>query len=125
MIGMVVVGAVAHNDVGFPLSYQAGERSAILDGRQQLSIMNIQDFSRDAKNLCGLLHLCLTTASQWAACFLPMADVSVGHGHELDVMSLSCPHDCHASGLEFAIIRMSAKANDSQLAVVCGRMSRR
>jgi hypothetical protein len=104
---------MAHDNIGLPLSDEPSNRSAILDSRQQLSVMNVQDFGRDSQNLCSLFHFGFTPPRQGTARVSPMTDIPVGYGYELDMVSLGRPHDSHSSGPEFAIIGMCAKADNS------------
>ncbi len=118
MIGVVIVGPMTHDDVGIPFPDQAGDSAAILQGRQQLAVVNVQDFRGDAQEACGGLDLGLAAARQGAAGVAPVADVAVGHGDELDVVPLRPPQDGDAAGLQFAIVRMGPETEDAQLAVV-------
>src|SRR5206468_12636817 len=44
----------------------------------------------------------------------PVADVAVGHGDELDLVSLGRPHRADARGLQLAIVRVRAEADDAK-----------
>src|SRR5207247_1074508 len=67
VIGMIVVGPMAHDNVGFPLTDKAGNGAAVLQSRQQLAVVDIQYLSGDAKNLGGLLNFGSPPSSQRSA----------------------------------------------------------
>ena len=46
-----------------------------------------------------------------------MADVAVGERNELHMVPLGCPERRRAADFDFAIVGMSAKADDPQLAI--------
>ena len=79
--------------------------------------MDIQNFASDPQDLIRALSLGLAPTSQRSARLAPMADVAVGHGHQFDMVSLGRPHRRDAADLDFAVVGMSAKADDPQLAV--------
>ena len=71
-------------------------------------------------SLGRLLHFGRAPLGQRSAGHSPVADVAVGDRDELDVMAQRGPLGRHAAGLELAVVRMRAKADDPQLAVVLG-----
>jgi hypothetical protein len=58
---------------------------------------------------------------QGSAGLEPVADVAVGDGDQLHVVSFGGPHRGDAADLDLAIIRVGAEADDAQLAVIRGR----
>src|SRR5947209_8615119 len=118
MIGMIIVGPMAHDNVSLPLTDQAGDGAAVLQSRQQFAVMNVQHLRGDAENLGGFLNLGGSPSSQGPARLAPVTDVAVGHGHKFNMMSLRGPQGGSPSGLQLAIVRMSAEADDPQFAVV-------
>src|SRR5207245_8801198 len=87
-------------------------------GRQEFAVVDIQHLGRDAENLGGLLNFGGSATRQRSARFAPVTNVAVGDGDKFDMMSLGGPHGGRSARLQFAIVRMSAKTNDAQLAVV-------
>ena len=84
----------------------------------RFSIVDVEHFRSDAQELIGAFDLGLAAASERAAGVAPVADVAVGHGHELDMMPLGRPQGADACGPDFAIVGVSAETDDAQLAVV-------
>src|ERR1700741_2110 len=83
--------------------------------------MNVQNLADHAQHLLSRLAFGSAPAPQRAPCLAPVADVAIGNGDELNMVPEARPHGSHSSGLELAIIRMSAEANDTELTIVIRR----
>jgi hypothetical protein len=99
VIGVVVVGTMAHDDVRLPFADEPGDQTAILQRGQQFAVVNVQHFGGDAQDAGTAFHLRLAPAGEGPSGVAPVADVAVGHGNELDVMSLGRPQGRHAARL--------------------------
>src|SRR5262249_57758180 len=89
-----------------PLADEAGDDLAVGQGRLQLAVVDVHDLGLDAERLVGGLDLGLTAAGEGRAGLAPVADVPVGDGDELHLVSLGGPHRPDAASLQFAIVRM-------------------
>ena len=65
VVRMIIPRPRPQDDVGLPLSNQAGERAAILQGGHEFAIMNIEHFGLNAQDLIGPLHLGRPALRQW------------------------------------------------------------
>ena len=111
---MIIVGTVAHDDIGIPFPNEADDLFPILQGRHQLAVVDVQDFHGRSENFGSFSDLGSASNRQGSAGFSPVTNIPVGHGNELHGMPLSCPHRADASRLEFAVVRVRSEANDSQ-----------
>ena len=51
VVGVVVVGAVAHHDVGLPLADEPRDRPAVLQRGQQFAVVDVQHLGGDAEDV--------------------------------------------------------------------------
>jgi hypothetical protein len=114
MIGMIVIRAMAENDVGLPFADQPRKSAAVLDSREKLTIVNIEDLGGDAKDLGATLDFRRTTQRELSSAHGKMADIAIGRRHELDVVARRGPLGGNTARLEFAVIRMGSKCNNSE-----------
>ena len=114
MVRVVIVGAVAHDDVGLPIADQARDCPAILERRRELAVVDVHDGRFDAEDPGALGHFRRSAASQRAAGLLEVTNVAVGHRHELHLVPLSRPQRRHSTGLELGIVWMRAEGDYSQ-----------
>ncbi len=112
MIGMVVVGPVRDHDVGLPLADLAGDRSPILEGGQQLAVVDVEHFRGDAEDLRALLDLGRAAAGEHRSRDLVVPNVAVRDAHELHRVTELGPTRCRPAGVELAIVGMSAEDDD-------------
>src|ERR1044071_3388796 len=117
MVGVIIIWTRAHNDVGFPLPDEPGDKPAIFYRWQQLAIVNIQNFAGHTQDLIGLLSFGFAPFCQRSTSFAPMPDVSIRDGDQLYVMSFCRPHRSNAASLDLAITRVSPKADYPQVAI--------
>ena len=115
---MVVVGAVAHDDVGFPFADKPCQRLAIFQGRHEFSVMVVHHVRLNTENLGSLLDFAGSPLGQLPAGHDRMANVAVGSGDEFHLVPQLGPHGSDPTSLEFAVVGMRAKDDDTQLAVV-------
>lgn len=118
VVGMIVVGARGDDHVGFPFTDEPGDEPAVLEGGQQLAVVDVEDLGGDAQDLVGLLGLGFAAVGQGSPGLPPVADVAVGNGDQLHVMSFGGPEGGDAADLDFAIIRVGAKDDDAEFAVI-------
>src|SRR5689334_14422596 len=85
--------------------------------------MNIEHFTSHPQNLVGSFSFGFTPFCQRPTSFPPVANIPVGDRDQFDVMTFSRPHCADSSGLDFTIVRVSPKTNDTQLAIVRGSWS--
>ena len=117
MVRMVVVRAVANDQIGVPFADEFGDELAVFEGGQQFAVVDVQHFDFDPENARGFLDFLLATDGQGPAGFAPMADVAIGDGNEFHFVSLGGPERGRAAGLKFAIVRMSPEGDDAEFAV--------
>jgi hypothetical protein len=122
MVRVIIVGSWAQDDISMPFADEASNGSAILQGGQQFAVMDIQDLAGDPEDLVGMFGFRFTASGQGASGFAPVADVAVGDGDQFDMVAFGGPHGPDASGLDLAIIGVSAEANDTQFAVIRRRI---
>ena len=88
MVGVIVVGPMAHDDVGLPL---ADERATPSCGSRATASSSPSWMSRtsvlDAEDPRALRDFRFPAARQRPAGLVEMTDVSVGHRHELDLVA--------------------------------------
>ena len=120
MIGMVIVRARAHHNVGLPFPDEAREHAAIFHSGQKLAIMDVQHLRRDAENFGGGFDLSFAPERQWAASLPPVADIAVRHRNKLHLVPLRSPHRRHTASLKLAIVGMRAETDDAQFAAIVG-----
>ena len=111
---------------GQPEARSAGHRvAAVLQRGQQLAVVDVEHFARDVQHLGDASNLGRAAPGEWPARLAPMADVAIGDRNKLDMMARGGPERGRAAGLNLAIIRMRAEADDAEFAVVCGRLGGR
>jgi hypothetical protein len=120
MVGVIVVGAGAEDQVGLPFADEADQLLAILERGHELAVVIVEDFDACAEEGGGLLHFVFAAEGKWAAGFAPVADVAVGDGDEFDMVALGGPESADAAGLELAVVGVGAEADDAEFAVVGG-----
>ena len=108
---MVIVGPVAHDDVGLPLADEPGDLLPVLQRRHQLAVVDVEHRALDAEDLPALGHFRLPPLRQRAAGLFEMADIAVGHGDELDLVPGRRPHRRHAARLELGVVGMRAEGD--------------
>ena len=109
---------MGHDDIGLPVADQPCDRAAMLERRLQFAVVDVEHLRGDLEDACRFLDFVLAALGERAAGHLPVPDVAVGDGDELDVMPELRPLRRGAAGLQLAIIRMGAEADDAQLAVL-------
>ena len=57
VVGVVVVGPGRDHHVGLPLADLPGDRPAVLQGRHQLAVVDVEHLGLDAQDLGALLDL--------------------------------------------------------------------
>ena len=78
MIGMIVVRAMGKDEVRFPLTDQASESAAVLQGGQQLPVVDVENLAGHAKDSVGLVGLHLAPSRERATGITPVADIAIG-----------------------------------------------
>ena len=106
------------DDVRTPLADHADDLLAVLQRRHQFAIVNVEHLRLRADQCIRLLHFRESSLRKRATRRLPVADVTIRHRHELHVMAELCPLRRCAAGSVLRIIRMRAKDDDPQLAIV-------
>src|SRR5262249_21343808 len=91
---------------------------AIFQCRHQLAIVIVEHLAMSPEQLVGTLHFRQTPSRQRTASHGEMADVAVGHRHQLDMMSQCRPLGGGAADLDLAIVRMGRERDDGGLAVI-------
>jgi len=114
MIGVVVVRAMAQDDVGLPVADQAGDRAAVLERGHELAVVNVEHLVLDAENARAFGDFGLAALRERPAGLLEVADVAVGHGDELHLVAACGPERRHAARLELGIVGMGAEGDDAQ-----------
>jgi hypothetical protein len=114
MIGMVVVGTVGKDEIGIPFADELHDGLAILEGREQLAIVDVEDLDLSAHAFGGLLHLGGAALRKFPARHAPVADVSVGAGDELDLVPEFGPLDGATADLKLGIIGMGPEGDDAE-----------
>ncbi len=109
---MIIIGARRDDNVSLPLANLARNRAAVFQGRQQFAIVNVEDFGLDPQDLGAALHFGGSPSSQDGACHLIVANVAVGHAHELDLVPELDPARGGSTGREFAVVRMGPENDD-------------
>ncbi len=121
MVRMVVVRAVAHDDVGLPLADQPDEGLAVLQRRHQLAVVDVEHLGLDAQDFGGGLDLGGAAFGQRAAGHLGVPDVPVGRGDELDAMAPGGPQGGGPPRFQLAIVRVGPEDDDMELSIVASR----
>ncbi len=121
MIGMIVVRAVAHDDVGLPFADQPRHRLAVLERRHQFAVVNVHHVGLDAENPRALRHFRLAPPRQRSAGGSEMADVAVGHRDELHLVPGGGPLRRDAARLQLGVVGMCAEGDDPQGLALRGR----
>ena len=109
---------MADHQVRVPLANEAGDFAAVLQVRLQFAVVDVEHFAGDAEDAGGLQHFSQAAFGKRAAGLAPVADVAIGHGHELHLVSFGGPHRSGAAGLNLTIVRVRPEADDAQFAVV-------
>ena len=107
---------MAHDDVGFPLADQPGQCLAVFQSWHEFAVVVIHHVRFDAEYPGGLPDFAGTPLGQLPPGHDGMTNVPVGGGDEFHLVPQPGPHGGDAAGLEFAVIGMSAKDHDAQLA---------
>ena len=121
MVGVVVVGARAEDEVGIPGADEARECAAVFEGGLEFAVVVVEHHSLDTEDAVGRVDLGFAAEGEGAAGFAPMADVAVGDGDEEDVVAERGPARGGAADLEFAVIGVGAEGDDAEFAVAGGR----
>ena len=119
MVGMVVVGPMAHDDVSLPGTDEPGHRLAVFERRRQLAVVNVHDFSLDAENAGAFGDLGGTPPREGTAGGGEVADVAVGHRDELHLVPGRRPERRDAARLELGIVWMRAEGDDAEGLGLC------
>src|SRR5262245_35831977 len=117
MVGMIVVWAWPNHKVCVPLANETDQFLSRFKCGQQFAIVNVQNLNGDSEHPIGFFHFLFPSQRQRTTCFTPMTDVAVSHGNELDMVTFSSPKSARSRGLQFAIIRMRAKSDDSEFVI--------
>ena len=117
MVGMIVPRPMCDHDVRLPLTNHAGDELAILQGRHQLAIVNIEHLGGYSELLRAGRSLRCPPQRQRSAGFLPVAHITVRDRHQLHMMPQPRPLHRRARCFVLRIIRMSTKDNDAQFAI--------
>ena len=123
MIGVVVVGTVADGDVCLPLTDQAANHAAVLHGHHEFAIVDVEHLGMVSKNLGALPDFRRAALSKAPARDVPMADVAVGAGNELNMVTQCGPLGTCSTSTEFAVVGVCPKNDDAQFAVTDGRLA--
>ena len=120
VIGVVVVRAVAHDDIGLPLADEPRHGLAVVERRRQLAVVNVHHIGLDAEDARALGDFRLSPPRQRSTGGFEMADVAIGHGHELDLGASRRPQRRHAARFQLRIVGMGAEGDDAQGLRLCG-----
>ena len=118
VVGMIVVGAMADDDVGLPLADETDDFAAVLQCRLQLAVVNVEDLHGDAQHFCRRFHFGFAPQEQGPSGLPPVTNVAIGDGNELHAMPLPRPQSSGAAGSDFAIVRVCAEADDAEFAIL-------
>ena len=126
MVRMVIIGPRGEHHIGVPLPDSPDNLFTHWDSWQQLAIMVVEHFIRNAEPAPGLRSLCAPPFGQRSTTFALMPGVTVGHRHELDVMSHACKQCCRPACPYVAVIRMRPKCNHPNFVarVLCQKRTR-
>ena len=117
MIGVIVVGPVADHDVRVPLPDQLRNDAPVLECGQDLPVVYVHHFGRNAQPPAHLHHLFLSTLRQRPSRRLPVTDIAIGRRNQLDVVPHFCPLHGHTRAAVLRIVGVRAKDDNPQLAV--------
>ncbi len=125
MVGMVVVGPMAHDDVGLPCADEPRHRLAVFERGRQFAVVDVHHFGLDPENAGAFGDFRLAPACQRAAGRAEVADVAVGHRDELDLVPGRSPERRDAARLQLGIVGMGAEGDDAKGLGLCegGRIS--
>jgi len=121
MVGMIVPRTMRDDDVRLPLADDADDLLPVLQRRHQFAIVNVEHLSLCADEGIRFFHFGEPPLRQRSTRRLPVADVAIGHRHELHVMAEFYPLRRRAARSVLCIIRMCAEDDDAQLAIVALR----
>ena len=80
--------------------------------------MIVEDLEIVSDELGPMRDLGLAPPGQLRARIPPVADIAVGHGHELDMIPLGHPKGRGSGGAGFGVVRVGADAQDPRLPVI-------
>src|SRR5262245_749636 len=110
---MIIVRAMANNDVGFPFADEAGQKTAVLERGRGFTIVKVEHFGGDAEDSGSFLHFGSSSLGQGAAGLAPVADIPIRDGHKLDFVPTRGPQSGGATRLQLAIIRVRSKTDNA------------
>ena len=121
VVGVVVVGAGAEDEVGVPRADEAREGAAVFEGGLEFAVVIVEHHTLDTEEAVGRIDFGFAANREGAAGFAPVADVAVGYGDEQHVVASGGPAGGGAADLEFTIIGVRTEGDDAEFAVVRGR----
>jgi hypothetical protein len=105
---------MAHDDVGLPVADQPGDLLPVFERWDQFPVVDVEDLVLDPEDLGALRHFRFPPLRQRAAGLFEVADIAVGHRHELHLVAGRRPHGRHPARLELRIVGMRAEGDDAQ-----------
>ena len=121
MVGMIVVGAMGDDDVGLPFADEPRDRLPVLERRLELAVVIVQDLEVVSDEPGPVLDLGLAPPGQRRAGFLPVADIAVRHGNELDVIPFRDPQGGRPGRVRFGVVRVGPDDEDPRLSLILRR----
>ena len=105
---------MAEHDVRLPVADEPRHLLAVLQRRHELAVMDVEDLVLDPEDPRALRHLRLAALRERPAGHGEVADVAVGHRHELHLGAFRGPQRRHAAGLQLRIVGVRAEGDDPE-----------
>lgn len=78
MVRVIVVWAMAEDEVCLPVTDQAADRPAVLKGRHEFTVVDVEHFGLGSQDFRALADFCRPSLGEWPTRHAPVADVPVG-----------------------------------------------
>ncbi len=114
VVGVVVVGARRHNQVGLERADQGDDRAPVLERRQQLAVVVVEQLVADADHGRRRQRLGAAALDQLRAGHLLVPGVAVGERDEQDLVALLGVERRHAASRELAVVGVGAEDQHAQ-----------
>ena len=114
VVRVIVVRAMADNDIGFPFADQPSENLAIFEGGHEFAVVDVEHFGGHSQNGCRRLDFGVSSFGQRTSRHSPVTDVAVCGRDELHQVAALGPEDRNAATANLAIVRVGPKDKDTQ-----------
>ena len=114
VVRMVVPWPVGDDNIGIPVSDEAGDEPSIFECGFEFAVVDIEDLIFDTEFAGDFGGFCGASFCEGTSGHIPVADIAIGDGDHFDFVSVCGPEGGGATALVFGVVGVGTEADDAE-----------